>query len=350
MHKRFTTPEYKKLHRTRLRKLARNKRKYNRSFRTVKVTSPKKRKKRLSEYKLKPILFAPVDFRLIENTNEVLNFFTQLRGTEFLNNIETEQHIEISLSRISHIDYGTISILVAISDDMWVNRIVLKTDFPECNICKKFLLDSGFLDHFVDQFGRKFPKFAKSNMVYFEKGTGYLSVSDQRNISILVSDALEFLKIEDSRHLPLKTIIKEICGNSIEHSGSNNKLWLFGVRYDTDKVTFTVTDIGLGILETLHFKFRHYFTNLFNDNLQILQGAFDAKYGSSTKEVNRNKGLPAIKSKANQGIIKNLTVLTNDVILHFDTSSKSECFGEGVLFRGTFYQWELLKDETQTIE
>ena len=39
---------------------------------------------------------------------------------------------------------------------------------------------------------------------------------------------------------------------------------------------------------------------------------------------------------------RNLKVLTNNVILNFEDSSKSKTFAKGSpRFRGTFYQWEM---------
>lgn len=105
--------------------------------------------------------------------------------------------------------------------------------------------------------------------------------------------------------------------------------------------------MGKGILETLKKRFGLVLKDIFtlkspND---ILKGAFDKKYGSTTQEVNRNKGLPAVKSHWEQGTINSLKVLTNNVILHFDSNELSETFSKGSpRFRGTFYQWEMTND------
>ena len=84
---------------------------------------------------------------------------------------------------------------------------------------------------------------------------------------------------------------------------------------------------------------------MFKSNDEILKGAFDKKYGSTTKEDNRNKGLPAVKANFKQGTINNLKVLTNNVILHFDNDALSKEFEKGTpRFKGTFYQWEMTND------
>lgn len=98
-------------------------------------------------------------------------------------------------------------------------------------------------------------------------------------------------------------------------------------------------------MESLYRRLSRRFFEAFKSNDEILKGAFDKKYGSTTKEDNRNKGLPAVKANFNQGTINNLKVLTNNVILHFDNDSLSKEFEKGTpRFKGTFYQWEMTND------
>ena len=80
--------------------------------------------------------------------------------------------------------------------------------------------------------------------------------------------------------------IQEMCANSIEHANSDKrkKNWLFAVYYDVDKVIFTMTDIGEGILSTLKKKAVQLFQDAisFKDEVLTLDGIFDKKYQSST--------------------------------------------------------------------
>ncbi len=188
-------------------------------------------------------------------------------------------------------------------------------------------------------------------MIFFEKGCGILSFEDNKKISSLVKDVVGHLTGDYKYSLPVKTIILEICGNSIEWANTENKQWLLGVKYDLDKVIFTVTDVGKGILETLYRRFKKRFFDTFRSNDEILKGAFEKKYGSSTQEVNRNKGLPAVKANFECGTIDRLKVLTNNVILHFDDESSSATLPKGsARFRGTFYQWEMTKQSLNYVK
>ena len=109
-------------------------------------------------------------------------------------------------------------------------------------------------------------------------------------------------------------------------------------------VIFTITDVGKGILKTLNRKFKQKITDFITkESDDILKGAFIKKYGSKSKQVNRNKGLPAIKGGFDDGVLKDLKVLTNDVILHYDNDSKSGVIN-GTSFDGTLYRWTVTKD------
>lgn len=208
-------------------------------------------------------------------------------------------------------------------------------------------MESGFLSHIVGKNNRKFPKLASSDLIFFEKGVGVLTDKENKKISYLIKNVMNHLTGIQKYCLPIKTIILEICGNSIEWSGTQNRQWLLGVQYDSEKVTFTVTDVGKGILSTLHRKFGILLKDVFTGKTDssILAGAFDQKYGSSTQEVNRNKGLPAVKTRLRDGSIKSLKVITNNVILDFDDPQKTKTFEKGSpRFKGTFYQWEMTKE------
>lgn len=292
-------------------------------------------------------IFAPKDFRLMENTEDCLNFFREIRSHENINNISSQKTVLISLIDVEEIDYATISALTAISDDLKSRKIGMQGDFPKNTKCKEYIIESGFLSHMVDSSNKQFPKFSKSKFIFFEKGSGKLTKKDSKNISELIKDVVEHLTGKRRNIKPIKSILLEICGNSIEHAKTKDRQWLLGVKFMDSKVSFTVTDVGKGILETLFINNAQIMANLatFTSRLNILKGAFNQKYGSSTQEENRNKGLPAIKYNADIGAIKNLIVLTNNVILHFGDDDKSSTFSSGKSrFKGTMYQWELTEE------
>lgn len=350
MKKYFTTSEYKKRNLKHAKKQFRRKllsvAKLKAKNRLISGIPEKKKKRKLKTHVhrdvIKPLVLAPSDLRLIENAEGCLYFFRDLRSQEYLSHKGKINFVIMSLKEVTSIDYGAISILTAISEDLKFNKIILKGDFPDDPYCKQFLIDSGFLNHMIDEHGKEFPKAEKSELIFFEKGSGILLIKDNIAISNTVKNVVKHLTGELKQCLAVKSIVLEICGNSIEWGGTQNRQWLLGVKYEPEKVIFTVTDVGKGILETLHRRFGAVLTDIFSikSNLEILRGAFTEKYGSSTKEINRNKGLPAVKYNFDNAVIKNLKVLTNNVILQFDNEEFSKTFEKGKpRFHGTFYQW-----------
>ncbi len=347
MKKLYTTAKYKAYQKRRLLKIEKKVRKENlaieRAKRNGKPKPKKKDKHQAHDIKL-PVI-APSDLRLIENTHQCLEFFRDLRSLDFRSKRGKIQYVILSLKEVTQIDYGTISILTAIGDDLKFKGVIVKSFLPVNQQCKDYMIESGYLNNLYDDNGKPFPKAPKSELMFFEKGCGRLSEDESRKISLLIKKIVGHLTGVEQYCQPLRTIILEICGNSIEWSGTDNKQWLLGVKYRDDRVIFTVTDVGKGILESLYRRLTRKFFEAFKSNDEILKGAFDKKYGSTTKEANRNKGLPAVKSNFNLGTITNLKVLTNNVILHFDNDSLSKEFEKGTpRFRGTFYQWEMTND------
>lgn len=350
MKKLYTTREYKEWQKRRIQKIERKLRRKNRIVKKSKKKSTSTtRHSPVNDVKL-PVV-APADLRLIENLDGCLEFFRDLRSEDYLSQRGIVKFVIMSLKDVTQIDYGTISVLTSLNDDLRFRRILLKTILPDNPECKKFMIDSGYLNNLVDDHGRPFPKAEKSELIFFEKGTGFLSDEDSKRISLIVKNVVGHLTGTPKYCQPIKTIILEICGNSIEWSGTDNQQWLLGVKYESDRVIFTVTDVGRGILETLYRKFtKKYFADALRSSDEILKRAFDKKYGSTTQEENRNKGLPAVKASFIQGKIKALKVLTNNVILHFDDDTQSREFKKGSpRFKGTFYQWEMTNDCLTTI-
>lgn len=352
MKKLYINKDSKEFHKHRLLKIERKNRKKNKLH-----TQERKRRRRslelINEYhknkhKLDPLpTYAPRDFRLMKNTEDCLNFFRDVRAYKNINVLAGKKRVVISLVDVEKIDYAAISALTAIRDDLKSRGIGMRGDFPRNVECKQYITESGFLSQMVDASNKEFPKTSKSEFIFFEKGSGILTKRDSKNISELIKDVVEHLTGTRRIIKPIKSILLEICGNSIEHAKTKDRQWLLGVKYSEKRVYFTVTDVGKGILDTLFIKNYYTIANLARGKrgLDILKDAFNRKYGSSTQEENRNKGLPAVKYNSDIGTIKNLIVLTNNVILHFEDEDKSLTFSSGTArFKGTMYQWELTEE------
>lgn len=321
-----------------LKKIEEGHRKRNKKY------DPNRHNRFYSGFDLKKAVLAPKDFRLIDNPEKTLLFFREIRRLKNHSRIKNLRYVKIDLTYVEQIDYATISVLTAISDDLKYKNIFLRGNFPNNEKCKLEMEESGFLNHMYNDKGQKYKRGEKSRLIFFEKGHGTLTRSDSINISELIKDIVEHLTGQKSYSKNLKTLLLEICGNSIEWADTQKKQWLIGAKFKQDKVIITITDVGKGILKTLHRKFdnRLYDFIQLKSDLEILRGAFNKKYGSKSREPNRNRGLPSIKYSLEQNKISKLKIITNNVILHFDNEEESKVFGIGnPRFKGTFYLIEL---------
>lgn len=306
-------------------------------------TTPINKRDAIEYIKADPVV-APENICLLSKTNDCLHFFKKLRQEKSISKNGRSCFVQMDLSKVRKVDYSSICVLIAIIRDLKTKQIFLRGNFPENNYCKQQIIESGLLTFMYDDKGKAFERSEKSDLLFVEKGGKILRKSENIKISKTIKNTVFHLTGED-KHLPkLRTILLEICGNSLEWSGTRNRQWLFGVKYEDKKAIFTITDVGKGILKTLNIKLRHKLKDVFtfNSDDQILLGAFEKKYDSSSHKVNRNKGLPSIKNGFENGIICNLSVLTNGVILHFNRDKDSKVFNKNK-FDGTLYRWEITK-------
>ncbi len=302
-------------------------------------------KRGIIEYINAEPVIAPENICLLTKTDDCLNFFTELRRVKNISKIGRVCFVQMDLSKVINFDYSSICVLIAIIRDLESKRIFLRGNYPNNELCKKRIIESGLLTFMYNNKGERFKKSEKSDLLFIEKGAKILTRKDNIRISKTIQSVVKHLTGKE-KHLPkLRTILLEICGNSIEWGGTLNKQWLFGVKYEKNKAIFTITDVGKGILKTLNKKWKHKLKDVFTlkSDDEILKGAFIKKYGSSSQKINRNKGLPSIKSGFDKGIIDNLKVLTNNVILHYGENNNSEILSRSH-FGGTLYRWELTEE------
>jgi ABC-type transporter Mla MlaB component/anti-sigma regulatory factor (Ser/Thr protein kinase) len=276
-------------------------------------------------------------FSLLESPEEVISFIKRIEETTKGNHIKK---IKFDLSEIVSIDMGAICLLLSKMNELSGKGIRYWGTFPKDNDCKQFIEDSGFLDRMRDiSSGKPFPRTNK-NMI-LNRGS---DKTDNTQIAKEIRKAVKHLTNEENNYKPIYSIVQEICANSIEHANEqvHEKNWLFTTSYLENRVIFTMTDIGEGILKTIKRKISKRIKELNDNPTDILMNAFDKKYESRTEESNRNKGLPKIRKIAGEEYIENLIVITNNVLLDFDNQSQRTKKLQ-TNFKGTFYYWILNK-------
>jgi len=279
---------------------------------------------------------APPNFSLLVYPEDVIQFIKKIDDLYM-----SKKHIvgvKFDLKDIVKVDIGAICLLLSKLNELSKLRIRNCGTFPRDEVCKRFIYNSGFLDYIKDlTTGKSFMGAMGNNLIInrgFDKTDNFATAAEIRK-------AIKHITGSEGRYAPVYSIIQEMCSNSVEHANYHveKKNWFLSSSYGEKSVTFTMTDIGAGILGTLKKKLSDVLNDSMRSNVDILENAFDKKYESRTGDINRNKGLPRIFQMASEGYIKNLIVVTNDVIFSFNDTSFSRKLDK--LFNGTFYCWTL---------
>ena len=296
------------------------------------------------EYALKDSIKAPENLFIFDKSRKSLSFFNELRKQKNISKEELHRFISIDFSKLIDFDYSSICVIVAIIENLIQKEISFRGNYPKDKDCKDRIIKSGLLNLMVDNNGNTFKKSEDSELILIKsKKQKKLDVESNKKISDLIKSAHNYL-MGEQKHIPLiRKVLLEICGNSLEWAGKN-KQWLIGTKYEKNKVLFTVTDIGEGILNTLNRKMRTKIKETFSKDTQKLRNGFNKKYGSKSEKENRNKGLPCIKNTFKEGIIRDLKVLTNNVLLDFGVQKNDVDLPKEQRFKGTLYKWEITKE------
>lgn len=282
-------------------------------------------------------LTLPASFNILINKQEVFGFVSSMLNMHALRKVK---QINLNLEEVLSIDFPAICLLLSVVKELSNNGIKVIGNYPQNEFCKKVFIESGFLKQMIDDNGKPFEIETENFIVE----TGH-NKTRNKDIANAIMTTMESFEGYRRRFQPAYTIIMEICSNSVEHAYQNRpKHWRLGIYHEEDKISFTMTDTGVGILNTLHRKFWKLFKDkvTYQNEIDILYKAFERKYGSSTTLVNRNKGLPCILDKLNRKYIKNLKVYTNNVCLDF-TNKKDSILLEND-FKGVLFYWEIDKE------
>lgn len=292
-------------------------------------------------------LAAPKDFRLLHNTEECVNFFKKVRSRSRAVMNDGRMEIRIDLSRIEHIDFASTMMLDAICEELASSNPICNVygTSPLRNDCRQYLLDSGFLNNKYNEFGRKYPDLGHSENIKIERGRTRLEDADIQKVVDIEKRICKHVTGYEGKAFAHINMIKEICGNTVDWSEAVHDQWIYGTKFEDGKVIVVALDLGKGILESISRKFSALIKDILDSNshVEILEGAYERKYGSKSRKPNRNRGLPSIKYANEMGHIKDLIVITNNVLLDFTNKNNSCKFvaHKSRGFNGTLYSWRI---------
>lgn len=270
----------------------------------------------------------PMIFSVSENLEGVIVFINGMKKYKY-NDIS---NVIFDMSQIEEIDICAIVIFLTALQQLSLDNISYCGNLPDNKKCREIFEESGFLEHMKIIGGGKDKIHVDTNLIVkrgYNKAEGEITGKT-------IKSALKKLTGTEQHYQPVQGIVLEMIGNAIEHAYTTNKHWLFCVNSTDDEITFIVSDAGKGIIKTLKKKYKdELIDTFFRKDINVLNRAFDKKYGSATKEVNRNRGLPMIKGMFEDNRIKGLKVITNNVLLDFENKNYSRELG--IQYAGTLY-------------
>lgn len=298
-----------------------------------KYRQKRKRERNTRNMFLSPKIYeaiAPSKFN-INNIGGLVNF---LHETESYCKSHKVDLLKVNLDNVVDIDMYAISLMLSMLNKMSCRHIKYWGTYPKNPQCRQYIITSGFLD--VVKTNIKKPEDRKKgNQIYM---VGKECV-DSNRIGKSVRESMKYLIGQPTIYPPVYDNMCEINANSVEHANeyTKEKNWLVSISIEEDKIHFILTDTGRGILATLRKKASQKFKDMFmKKDPDVLRDVFLKLYQSITGEINRHKGLPIIYESFEEGFISNLQVLTNRVLLNFETNQSAFLDKS---FNGVLFSW-----------
>jgi len=354
MYKYHHKSRYKRYNKRRAKKSLQNRIRgeYNKYIKRIKYQNlPESLKEEYKESKGKVRIHVPSDYRLLYNTKEVLKFIERVREQYRL-----RRPIFINMRDVELIDFPAELVLVALLHRYKYYKIDFSGNFPSNESIKTHILTSDYFKHMRDKHDRISYVIGKPKQIFAKAERKVVSELPK----VIIEDISKRWNISN-KHLIFKgfyrTII-ELMQNTQNHASTNNKYqewWWLSQDLDRDKISFTFLDLGRGIIDSIKHKpktdtkwnvdiLRQIFLKIDNPSkiLELLLKGEIHKYRE--QPYYRGKGLPGIYSTLERGQIRNLIILTNNVLADVE---KRKFNTLNLDFNGTLVYFELYKPKTQ---
>lgn len=197
---------------------------------------------------------------------------------------------------------------------------------------------------------------------YLDKcGFAYKKDEDLENFKIIekkkvdtdiIKEIIDYLnrkkaKINLSSQKALYSILLELMDNTEQHAYNESNFkenWYFYMDVEKEKISFVFLDNGRGIVNTIRLQSILLSLNSQKINITkeltdstILKMALTGGFRlSSTRQRNRNRGLPDIHEKLDNNYIKNLKIISRKAC--YGVNENKDLFCE---LNGTLFYWEV---------
>ncbi len=302
--------------------------------------SKKSRFIRKTKYKEneREIFWLPENFSIIDNADEVISVFTDIKSRIKMN--RQLRSVRFEMSRITHVTVDALMYLLTFIKNLSTNTrhaVELNGNLPKDLESRQIVVSSGFL------------KYLRSSVVSEYSDENVHIVPGEETDPVIIKNICDFVQKKfNVTYLKTKTLyntLGEIIGNATEHAyddGAKWNKWLLFSKYKDDRIRIVVLDTGFGIIKTISKRIGDKI-NIFKSSKELLRSALRGEMRSATQLKYRNRGLPRIIKNVKTGYFKKLSLFTNDVSLELSYNNEKYNLLNSVL-GGTLYYLELSKE------
>lgn len=279
---------------------------------------------------------APEKFSFINNTNEVLTYFNDIRDF-----IKQKQSVFLDISSITELTPDTITLLISKLSEKESKKVILHGNAPENPILKKMFIESG-LYNFVNSLGNK--QVSNKNKLW-KHSTNNEVKGEMTALAINACKDLFKQKGINYDTDNLYNLLVEAMSNTMNHADgkiSNLDWWLYYYLDEPNNtIKFSFIDLGIGIFKSASFdSYKKYAKHIYQGNRLLVKPFLEGKIISSRKtdqEIS-GKGVKQIIDCANLKEFKKFVIITNDVKIDVKTKESEEISNN---FDGTLIYFEI---------
>lgn len=326
-------------------KLQLKKRRYNNRERRNKLNKREYAKRK--GQKFKPLVLnatAPSDFRLTNNTFEVLEYFKTIIA--IIRSKRNDIKIFFDLKKVEYISVDTVMYMLAILrnlKDKSYRNISFSGNSPIDKEAKRIFEESGFLNYVN---GKNIKILPNSKKIQIMTGKT-VDPTIPKSICQFVNKACD---TDKKFTFDLYATLVELINNTTQHAYAGNSLfwvneWYLFAEETEHEILFAFMDTGEGIPRTVDKKLREKITLISKDDSMFIRTALEGKQRTQTRKDNRGKGLPRVVDACINGNLSSMSIysghgsckiLKNNKELYMCDEYKDELFG-------TLFTWTIKK-------
>lgn len=295
--------------------------------------------KKYRKYKTR---IAPVNFSILENSEEVIGFCNKLRK-----DFKNKRKVFVDMQQVTNVTNESLCLLVSNMMLFRDRKIDFNGNFPMNHDAFKVVMESGFLDKL----------YRRRNSVNNVNSPIYTHSAQKSNSDItdaIIRSCSKFLWGEECNCSGVYNAFIELMSNTVEHADEiegKQKWWVTATKDSVnEKVTFSFVDYGRGIINTLTSanQMRHkstvdrllskWFGNVAMLLKEVMEGALSVSEKNGTQFGN---GLNSIYQDMVDEQIDNVVIISNNV---FADVKNGKYHKMNVSFPGTYICWEINKE------